>query len=200
MNKSPANITCVACSVFRSELEALQARGDADVPVRYIDAMLHVYPSELRTRLEALVADERKQGKRVVLLYGDCHAYMDDDALAAGARRVRGMNCFEVVLGPEEYRRQRRDGAFLLLHEWALRWRELLDAGVGLDGEDAKSFMGELHTKLVYLDTGVVAVPQEHLEAMSDFFDLPWETMTVPLDHLLAAINDALAEVRRHGA
>jgi len=53
-------ITCIACSVFCSVLESLRAAGEFDLPVRYLDSMLHIWPEKHRPRLEALVQDERE--------------------------------------------------------------------------------------------------------------------------------------------
>ena len=49
---------CVACSVFRDELEALRKRGELDLPVRYLDSMLHMRPKRLETQLTAAVGEE----------------------------------------------------------------------------------------------------------------------------------------------
>ena len=47
MTTSPTPPTCIACSIFRREIEALQAISPLDMSVRYLGSMLHMVPKQL---------------------------------------------------------------------------------------------------------------------------------------------------------
>jgi len=123
---------------------------------------------------------------------------MNEQELAPGVCRVRGRNCFEILLGSDQYRIFRGEGAFFLLPEWVTRWREIFQIGFGFDGQVGKDFMREMHTKLLYLDTGRMPVPKEHLGAASDALGLPWEVVRIVPDHLSAAIGEAIKRMAEH--
>lgn len=192
MNEPPLQVVCVACSIFRRELESLRESGEIDFPIRYLDSMLHMQPLELRRRLDAAIDDPRPQGSTVLLVYGECHNHMNEYELGPGVRRVKGRNCVEIILGGDRYRALRRAGTFFLLPEWTLRWREVFEKELDLPEKIAKDFMRGMHTKLLYLDTGQVPVPTEHLEEASEVLGLPCEVLRVELEHLLAGIREAL--------
>lgn len=192
MNAPKAPIACLACTIFRSELEALQESGEIDFPIRYLDSMLHMDPPELACRIDLRLEDLRDHGSKVLLVYGECHNHMDEYESESGITRTKGFNCPEILLGPEQYKALRREGAFFLLPEWTLRWREIFEKELGLTGQNAKDFMQDMHTKLLYLDTGQIPVPLEHLEDASDTLGLPFEVLRVGPEHLLAAIRESL--------
>ncbi len=192
MSDGGAQVVIVACSVFRSEIERLQKRDELDFPVRYLDSMLHMRPHELEAKLEEVLAQEDDRGHRVVLLYGDCHARMHEQGEGPGVVRVPGINCPEILLGRDLYRRLRRDGVFFLLPEWTLRWREVFHEALGDDDEKARELLKDMHTRLLYLDTGVMPVPTETLEEISAYAGLPCETMHVEPGFLKESIRTAV--------
>ena len=191
---------CISCSIFKKEIEALQASGQLDLPVDYLNSMLHMVPVKLEARLqEALEATRtRKPEQEVVIAYGDCCGHMEDFEAAPGTSRTVGINCCEIILGPETYRKLRKEGAFFLMPEWALSWRQVFVGQLGLLGPCAKSFMQELHTRLIYLDTGILPVPHAELAEASAFLGLPVEILPVSLEPLLKNLNQAIQAASQH--
>lgn len=198
MNPSPRPL-CLSCSIFRKEIEALQAMGRLDLPVEYLNSMLHMVPAKLESRLQEALGAARREDpdQSVVIAYGDCCGHMEAFESAPGASRTGGINCCEIILGPETYRKLRREGAFFLMPEWALSWKQVFVGQLGLLGPCAKTFMQEMHTRLIYLDTGILPVPHQHLEEASQFLGLPVEVLPVSLDPLLASLNQAIQAARR---
>ncbi len=189
----------IACSVFRNELEMLLSKGDIDFPVRYLDSMLHMWPDELHRRLPPLIKAEVDKGYKILLLYGDCNAYMNEYELLSGVHRVRGLNCAQILLGPDQYRKLSHEKTFFFLPEWTLRWREVFEKEMGLDKHIGRDLMHSMHRKFLYLDTGCTPVPTEELQSASDTFDLPWDIMRVGTDHLLAAIQETMNRISKNG-
>lgn len=187
------NLVIIACSIFRYELEHLQQQGKLDVPVVYLNSMLHMYPKELQTLLDAKI--EEHKNFRIILMYGDCHARMVDYENNPNIVRTPGINCCEIMLGSEKYRKLRRDGAFILLPEWADRWKEAFIDYMGFkNSKSIKPFMGEMHKKLVYIDTGFQKKEHTLFDEISDFLGLPLEIYNSSIDELEEVINCLIAE------
>ena len=192
--------TDMTCSVFKRELDALIERGEINLPVRYVDSVLHLEPRQLQAELDRVIADERECGRKVVLVYGDCHAYMLDDSNRPGVVRAEGVNCCEILIGGTLFRSYRRQGAFFLLPEWTTRWREVLPIALGPNDKEAWSMMREAHTKLMYLDTGLIEVPHDTLADISSYAGLPYEILEVSLEHLRNRITACVERLADHDA
>ena len=190
--KTMSQILCITCSVFRPELTVLQQQGHLDFPIRYLDSNLHMVPAALHERMSALLEYERKRGRRVLLLYGDCHAYMADVGASPNVVRVQGANCCEILLGRTHYKQLFKERAFYLFPEWALRWQEILGRLSDLDEQSTVELLRDMHAKLIYLDTGALPVPEKELQACSEYFGLPCEVLRVSLHHFLTGIHNAV--------
>ena len=188
-------ITLLICSVLEAEVRQLAALHWPESPIIALDSLLHIRPEALAQRLGPAVDAELAAGRRVVLVYGDCFAWMSDLEGRPGVARVAGMNCNSILLGRDECRALLKVGAFFLLPEWTTRWREIFTRDLGLNRENARGLMHDAHRKLVYLDTGIVPVPTADLQACAEHCGLPWEILPVSLEPLRAAIAEARARV-----
>lgn len=189
----PDETVVVSCGIFRDELAALERAGKFPWPVYYLDSMLHMDPVLLERVMTEMVRS--LEGKRIVLIFGDCQARMDRLTAGASVCRVDGHNCCDIVLGGEEYRRLRREGAFFLLPEWSVCWKDIFKKRFGFTTrESARLFMGEMHRRIVYLDTGVRPVPTAALAEMGSYFGLPVEVLAVAPHRLADAVTRALEE------
>ncbi len=149
-------------------------------------------PEKLAIHLGKLTTEELQNGNKVLLVYGDCCMGMAALTARPGVVRTRGNNCCDLLLGSLEYRRLAHSGAFFLFPEWTRRWQHIFSIELGLSRINATGLMGDMHKKLVYLDTGVVPVPMTELQECANYCGLPWELLHVPLEPLRAAIQDAL--------
>lgn len=195
MNPAPPIQVCIACSIFRNEINRLQAEAKLEIPVRFLGSMLHMVPEKLEKKLQVVVEEERAKGHEIVLAYGDCCPNMSGIGSAEGVVRTQGFNCPEIFLGKEAYRNLRREGVFFLLPEWTLMWREVFQGTLGLQGQTAQDFMKEMHSKIVYLDTGLVPVPENELAEMAEYCGLPVERMKVSLEPLLESLRKAITRI-----
>lgn len=162
----------VACSVFKNELEAIMKKGTIKGQVIYLDSMLHMYPKKLEKLLNEKI--EENKDKNIVLLYGDCHARILDQC-KGNVYKVKGINCCDTILGNKKYKKLRKDGAFILIHEWMERWEEVFKEELGLKNSDlAKKFMTEMHKKIVFVDTGIVEIPHGILKEISNYTGLSY--------------------------
>ncbi len=179
----------ICCGVLRAEMEALQCAGKISGEVYFLDSMLHMAPQELDVSIRQIF-DRLGASGRIVLVYGDCCPSMRELAQHDGVTRVNAVNCVEMLLGPARYHQLMCEQAFVLLPEWTLRWKEIIQHELGLSAEVAPSFMRECHRSLVYLDTGLVPVPQPSIEECAAYTGLPWRIETVALDGLQALLRE----------
>jgi hypothetical protein len=189
---NPATIW-LSCGVLRDELEALHRSGQLGGSLRFLDSMLHMHPGKLETTLETALKQSVSKGERLVLVYGDCCSLMLDLVRQYQVGRVHAINCAQMLLGRARYHELMLAQSFILLPEWALRWKEIMQAELGLSPSVARDLMRENRKEVVYLDTGLQPVPQAELEGCAAYSGLPWRVEPITLDHLLALLREAEA-------
>ena len=150
------NLVIIACSIFKAELELLKETGKINVPVIYLNSMLHMYPKKLQEVLDEIIRENNYL--KIILAFGDCHARMVDYEENKNIVRTPGINCCEIFLGSARYRKIRNEGAFILLPEWANRYKEIdsqllneISEFVGLPLEIHNSSISELENTIVKL-------------------------------------------------
>jgi hypothetical protein len=191
----PDNITAVACSIFKNEIEKLQKDNKLNMPVIYLDSMLHMFPDKLHESVGAAIKPLQEAGRKILLIYGECSAFMNLYSSYRNTARIKGINCVEAFLGREKYHALRKEGAFFLMPEWTLRWKEIFQNELGLSAENAKSFMREMHTKIIYIDTSVIPVPCETLIEISDYSGLDHQVIKITLDNFINNVNESAGEI-----
>ena len=185
------NIIILACSIFKYELEHLKSQNKITIPVVYLNSMLHMYPKELQELLDAKL--EEYSHYKIILLYGDCHARMVDYEKNPNILRSQGINCCEIFLGSEAYRKLRKDGAFILLPEWSVRWKEAFVDYMGFkNSKSATLFMNDMHKKLTYVNTGYQEINTHLLNEISKYFDLPLEIHNSSISELENTLNSLI--------
>lgn len=198
MRERDSKLTLIACSIFKKEIETLQKENKIAVPAVYLDSMQHMFPDRLSANLGKAVEEQAALGRKSILVYGECHAFIEGYFSNPSVERVRGMNCVEIFLGRESYRALRKEGVFFLIPEWASRWKVVFQKELGLNERNAKDFMKEMHTKIVYLDTGSAEAPAEAISEISEYTGLAVETKKITLDHFLKVIEEAIERLNSH--
>ncbi len=186
---SENSVTGIACSIFRNEIDFLIEKGKLSGTFTYVDSELHMNPQKLNQVLEELIRPD------CLLCYGDCHSRIMQQQNEGLIQRINGLNCVEIFLGPETYRKLRKEGAFFLLPEWTIKWERIFKELLGFkDQAIAIQFMNEMHTKLIFLNTGVHEIPLITLDAISEYFSLPVEVIDIDLIHLENAIKNGIKQ------
>lgn len=185
------NKVIIACSVFKTELEYLKASGKINIPIIYLDSMLHMYPAKLQQLLDVKIKENNSY--KIILVFGDCHARMVDYENNKNMVRTQGINCCEIILGSEKYKKIRKEGAFFLLPEWAERWKEVFVEYMGFkNSKSASRFMNDMHKKVVYIDTGYKETDNPLLKEISEFVGLPLEIYKSSVFELEDTINNLI--------
>lgn len=176
------DILAVTCGIFQTEMMQLAPRFPR---MRFVfaDSMLHMRPDLLQNRIDEMLA--RHPSDKTLFIYGDCTPRIVELSRGPGFAKTKGINCCEILLGREEYRRLRKAGAFFFLPEWTLRWRDVFERELGFaGGRGAGEMLREVHNQFIYLDTGVMPVPVELLDEISRELEMPMTVLTVGLDRL----------------
>mgnify|MGYP000951268395 CR=1 FL=1 len=187
----------ISCGVVRKEMECLLSEGVIEGELMFWDSMLHMVPLELESRLNVLLDSKKAVIRPMVLVTGDCSPHMLNIAEDHKIARVNATNCGQMLLGKQRYRELMHEGAFIVLPEWAQRWKEIITEELGLNGEIAKEFMRENRKKLVYCDTGVSDVPHETLHMFSEYTSLSLCIEKVSLDIFVDFLRTAQREAYR---
>lgn len=189
------DILAITCGIFQAEMTALAPRFPR-LRFEYLDSMLHMRPDLLQIRIDELLGGQPLG--QVLFIYGDCTPRIVELCRRPGFAKTAGINCCEIVLGREEYRRLRKGGAFFFLPEWTLRWRQVFERELGfVGGREAGEMLREVHSHLVYLDTGVMAVPRETLQDIGRELAMPMSVLSTGLGRLTEAV--AVAQEKLHG-
>lgn len=182
----------ISCAVLQAEVESLARTNWPEFELVFPDSMLHMNPEKLSEHLCSLVRGEIRRGHNIILVYGDCCLGMAALEQLPKVVRVRGNNCCALLLGDAVYRRLSHGGSFFMFPEWAHRWQRVFSIELGLNHDNAAGLMGDMHQKLVYLDTGIVPVPERELRECSHYCGLPWEVLKVSLEPLRTVIDRAV--------
>ncbi len=195
MNK----LSIICCSVLRREIESFLVQEYPEAEAVFLDSMLHMHPEKLRQAIDEAMAARTDRG--CLLVYGDCHAHMREASGRPHCVRTGAVNCGELLLGQELYQSYRKQKAFLFLPEWTERWREVFQKELGFfDQSLAREFMQENQHRLVYLDTGLIPVPEKTLDKIAGFLGMPVEVVAVPLSQLRQAVQSAVHRLHARDA
>ena len=193
------HFTVVSCSVLLREISEILRLDYPEAEPIFLESMLHMRPEKLRISINEILA--ARPARPCLLVYGDCHAHIRETGLRLHCQKTDGVNCGELLLGQEVYRACRRENAFLFLPEWTERWREVFEKELGFsDRSLSREFMQENMNKLVYLDTGLIPVPQTILDEISEYFDMPMEILPVSIDQLRQTVRSAYKRLKEQGA
>lgn len=173
----------LACSIFKLELEHLKKIKCIDIPIYFLDSMLHMHPEKLELYLDEKI-DQFKDFE-IFLIYGDCHARIIDCNFMPNITKSEGINCCEIILGKEKYHKLRKEGAFIILPEWAEKWKEVFLDQLGFKNQTTTAlFMNDMHKKISFINTGVQEIPHQLLQDISTYFQLPFEVLNCDLEEL----------------
>ncbi|MBF0548708.1 MAG: DUF1638 domain-containing protein [Candidatus Riflebacteria bacterium] len=166
-------------------MEELIRLGKISGQLRFLNSMLHMVPQKMETILTSALKEALPRKICLVLVYGDCCPRMLDLVRNFHIGRVDAINCAQLLVGRARYRELMQMESFMILPEWAGRWREIMQSELGLTENVAHELMGENRRELVYLDTGLIPVLETALKDCASFTGLPWRVESVTLDNLL---------------
>lgn len=180
----------IGCGVLRGELQALARARGAELELRLLGPAMHVDLSLLEralvTQLEKVAPEPAK------VFFGACHPRLDTHLTAHGARRTRGTNCLEMLLGPERYEAELARGAYFLLEPWARQWAPTLRRTFGDRPELIRDVFRGAHSCVLAIRTPCSGDFTAQAEAAAALVGLPLEWADATLDHLGGVLDELL--------
>jgi hypothetical protein len=183
----------IACGVFRPALEHLEIeKRRPDVSVSFLPSRLHLDPGRLQKELEAGITAARERGERVLCLYGECFPEIDEFCSRRGVSRVRGLHCYEMLLGDQAYRQivEEAAGTYFLEQDLAQNFDEYCVEPLELHDEEMRAAQFGHYRRLLYVrqpsDPELAAI----LSGISDLLRLPCETRDVDYAHIEARLEE----------
>ena len=195
---------CIACGVFRTDLEKLFFQLDPKPEIRYLEGGLHNNPPLLRKELQEAIDEVPEEFDRIILLYGTCGKGVVG-LMAEHAELVipRVHDCISLFLGgTSEYKKQfsHKPGTYYISAGWyeeqvqpqgkrpKIRFpKEFVDTTdqaqlIRRYGEDNAKGITDFfdswkknYSRAVYIDTGA-GTPEKYAKYARDMADkLGWE-------------------------
>lgn len=179
----------IACGIFQKEIEALQGELGFPFEVHYLAPGLHVDFDDIKAALTAELEKCKKGGyEGIIVAYGQCHPKIDDLLKPYHAALISCQNCIDAFITRKAVEKKASEGLFFFLSPgWLDAWHDIF-ARLSWDPTEARLQMGSFRGT-VYLDT-IKDAPERELELLEffDFTNLPFEVMSVNLDHFKSLI------------
>ena len=172
----------LGCGILAREIRFLLEKNRWSADTCFLDSALHIDFAELSQTLTAALA--RHAGRNLYVFYGCCHPRMDHIVAEAGAQRIPGQNCVEMLLGPEHFTQELAQGAFFLLEGWARRWEHILTRTFGANEQVIKNVFQVDRKYLLGLRTPCSGDFQVEAADAGRKVGLPLRWRDVPLDNL----------------
>jgi len=98
----------------------------------------------------------------------------------------------EAFLGAEATQHALDEGAFITHPGWLRQWKSIIEEEWGFDRDTAREFFAQSSKKILLIDTGLVPILPEEIDAMGSYLDLPVERQFTGVSHLEALLDHAL--------
>jgi hypothetical protein len=132
----PPKTIFIACSALGKEVTAIIGKYGWHADFRPINAIHHLYPSQIEDQVEAKLCETDGAYERRVVVYGHCGAQNLDAIIGAheGVVRTAGPHCYEMY-GGEDFRAAVKEepGTYILTDYLIQVWDKMIVRGLKLD-------------------------------------------------------------------
>ena len=202
------NIGIVSCGTLKPEIDRLQEEGFCDAEkVIFTAPGLHEWPWELEKQLPRQLEKAMGSSDKIIVLYGE-RCFLDSknplrvtEALihevCPQAVKVNATTCFDMLADAEQREKLAGgDKVYWLTPGWIKNWNFIFKDWD--KGKANEMFPG--HDKAVvldalgYFDKLMLESPEEILR-ISDWMNLPLESVEIPLDRFKKLLGDAAEKI-----
>jgi hypothetical protein len=189
---SEERLLLLGCGILHKEIKFLIAKNGWPVDTAFLNSTLHVAFDALSKSLTSALA--RHAGRKTIVFYGVCHPLIDKIIDDAGASRIMGQNCLEMLLGDELFTGELSGGAFFLLEEWARKFDIILKKTLGNNEVLWKAVYQGDRKYLACIRTPCSGNFRVEAEAAGKMVGLPLQWRDVSLEHLEMVLQTALKQ------
>ncbi len=195
---SESNILLLGCGILRKEIKFLIEKSQWPLDTSFLDSALHIDFEKLAASLKSALA--RHSGRNILVFYGACHPLMEQIVEEAGAFRIPGQNCVEMLLGHDLFAEELEKGAFFLMEDWARRWDFIMARTFGENQEVVRDIFRGDRKYLSCLTTPCSGDYRVEAERAGRMVGLPLRWMHASLDNLESILQAAITrkEGERH--
>lgn len=182
----------LACEALSMELKHILMTRNEPIEARFLPAKLDMYPSKLHRLLDAKLSDMSREFDRVIVGYGRCCLLIDDLIEKHRARKIKGVNCYEILAG-KKLMLQIEEVAkvYFLTPFQCWNFKRIVKQGFGDLATMNKQLSGI--DRLVYLDTGIDDSLILKARKIGKSLHMPLEILHVGLDSLEESLEEAMA-------
>ena len=154
----------IACDILKPEIEYL-TKDDPDFVVReYLEFALHEYPQDMKRKIIETVNSYEGELDAIFLGYAICNSLEGvTSLLKVPTVMLRGVDCIDVLLTPEEYAREKKicTGTWFISPGWAEQGvqgliKELhLDTVEGYEPEYFLDILFDSYQRCLFIDDGI---------------------------------------------
>jgi hypothetical protein len=172
-------IALVLCGALAREVIAIAARRNWQVALYGVAARDHMRPERIAPQVERRLQELLPRYRRVIVVYGDCGARGELDAVLTryGVERIAGPHCYEMYGGAAfDTMMEEEPGTFFLTDFLVRSFRGLVVKELGLDRfpELQPLYFGN-YRRIVYLAQREDADLVARAQAIAAWFGLPLE-------------------------
>lgn len=152
-----AGVSLIACGALARELLALCDQiPDSAIHLTCLPASWHNTPDKIVPGLRRKIRQAKKQGRQVMVAYGDCGTGGDIDRLLDEEQvgRIAGPHCYEMFLGKQAFDAEMDAelGTFFLTDYMVRHFERIVMQGMGLrDHPQLRDMYFGNYTRLLYM-------------------------------------------------
>lgn len=178
----------LSCSILKREVLALKFKFGITEDFYFIDAWYEEDRSADIKQITHKIWNLLTQYDKVYVLFGGCYwSFIEVDFPIDRVMRMDHQNCYELLLGNEEYQEGiEKETAYILPEKISLWAQDIIPANVLYAVGKPKRF--------IYLDTGLISIPYPFLRILSGMYGIPYDVRAVSLAPLSSAILSQLGE------
>ncbi|MFO8101434.1 MAG: DUF1638 domain-containing protein [Dehalococcoidia bacterium] len=176
----------IACGVFKPALDYLNLEARfPNLRITYLSSNLHLHPQILLEQLRSEFESSPKSEK-IICLYGNCAAGIDDLCEEYGVVRVSGEFCHDILLGPSRFRQciDETAGTYFIEQEVLQNFEVHCTGPLDLNDELMRKYCFEHYQRLMYIrqpaDPDLLAKAKE----IAEFLELGLEIREVDYSYL----------------
>ena len=153
----PAGLTIIGCGALARELLDLTKQfPDGQVDLTCLPAIWHNSPEKITPGLAKKITSLKKQGRRILVAYGDCGTGGDIDRLLEKEQvdRIAGPHCYEMYMGKADFDAEMEAelGTFFVTDYMVRHFERIVMKGMGLrDHPQLRDMYFGNYTRFLYL-------------------------------------------------
>lgn len=187
MDKRQRTVRLIACEVFKPAVGFLDVeRRYPHVGVTYLPSDLHLRPQNLKKRVLKEMAKARDNGERAVCLYGDCFPDIEECCRMHQAEKVPGHFCYEMLLGPERFKKLLDEiaGTYFVEQDVIQHFEAYCTNPLELQDEEIRRCCFENYRRLMYIKQPEDADLESRACDIAEFLELHLEVSDADYSYL----------------